>query len=116
MLLTIHVGSARVVSGVRLGGKRAAVACASGHAPAGACDRVAVAVDVVGLQRARPGGRPSVRPGGRREWRGPAILGAEPEILIVGIDEATLDRAGVPIALVHGVLGRALEAISSAGA
>ena len=51
-----------------------------------------------------------------RAWRGPAILGAEPEILIVGIDEATLDRAGVPIALVHGVLGRALEAISSAGA
>ena len=44
-----------------------------------------------------------------RAWRGPAILGAEPEILIVGIDEATLDRAGVPIALVHGVLGRALD-------
>jgi adenylate cyclase len=51
-----------------------------------------------------------------RAWRGPAAPGAGPEILIVGIDEATLQRAGVPIALVHGVLGQALEAISGAGA
>jgi len=51
-----------------------------------------------------------------RAWRGPAVAAAPPEVLIVGIDEATLERADVPIALVHGVLGQALEAISSAGA
>ena len=51
-----------------------------------------------------------------REWRGNRPDGAEVQILIVGIDESTLQRAGVPIALIHGLLGQALEAISGAGA
>src|SRR6202030_129806 len=51
-----------------------------------------------------------------RAWRGDRPGSGAGEILIVGIDESTLDRAGVPIALIHGLLGQALEAISSAGA
>jgi adenylate cyclase len=51
-----------------------------------------------------------------REWRGNRPDGAEVQILIVGIDESTLQRAGVPIALIHGLLGQALEEISGAGA
>ena len=51
-----------------------------------------------------------------REWRGNQADGAQIQILIVGIDESTLQRAGVPIALMHGLLGQALEAISGAGA
>jgi class 3 adenylate cyclase len=54
----------------------------------------------IGLIRACSGGRPA---GG-------------PEIQIVGIDEATLQRSAVPIALIHVPLGQALEAISEAGA
>jgi class 3 adenylate cyclase len=50
-----------------------------------------------------------------RAWRGHESSGGA-EILIVGIDESTLQRAGVPIALIHGLLGQALEGISSAGA
>jgi adenylate cyclase len=51
-----------------------------------------------------------------RAWRADRPGSGANEILIVGIDESTLDRAGVPIALIHGLLGQALEAISSAGA
>ncbi len=51
-----------------------------------------------------------------RAWREPGAAAAGPEVLIVGIDQATLDRAGVPMALIHRVLGQALDAISSAGA
>ncbi len=51
-----------------------------------------------------------------REWRGSRPDEADPQILIVGIDEPTLQRAGVPIALIHGLLGQALETISAAGA
>ena len=48
-----------------------------------------------------------------RAWRTP---GGAPDVQIVGIDEATLQRSGAPIALIHVLLGEALEAISSAGA
>jgi adenylate cyclase len=51
-----------------------------------------------------------------REWRSSRPDEADAQILIVGIDEATLQRAGVPIALIHGLLGQALETISAAGA
>ena len=51
-----------------------------------------------------------------RAWRADRPEGAGVDILIVGIDESTLQRAGVPIALIHGLLGQALEVISSAGA
>jgi adenylate cyclase len=51
-----------------------------------------------------------------RAWRASQGERVEPDVRIVGIDQATLDRAGVPIALIHGVLGQALEAISRAGA
>jgi adenylate cyclase len=51
-----------------------------------------------------------------RAWRGDRTATAGTEILIVGIDESTLERADVPIALIHGLLGQALDAISSAGA
>ncbi len=51
-----------------------------------------------------------------RGWRGSQPDTAGVEILIVGIDEATLQRAAVPIALIHGLLGQALDCISSAGA
>jgi adenylate cyclase len=51
-----------------------------------------------------------------RAWRAEQLDVAGSEIVIVGIDEATLQRGGVPIALIHGLLGPALDAISSAGA
>jgi adenylate cyclase len=51
-----------------------------------------------------------------RAWRGDRPDAAGTEIVIVGIDESTLQRARVPLAMIHGVLGPALEAISSAGA
>jgi adenylate cyclase len=51
-----------------------------------------------------------------RGWRGDRPDGAGADILIVGIDEPTLQRAGVPMALIHRLLGQALEAISEAGA
>jgi adenylate cyclase len=51
-----------------------------------------------------------------RAWRQPAAPAPGPDVLIVGLDQATLDRAGVPMALVHRVLGQALDTISSAGA
>jgi adenylate cyclase len=51
-----------------------------------------------------------------RAWRADRSGTDAPEILIVGIDESTLDRAHVPIAMIHGLLGQALDAISSAGA
>jgi len=51
-----------------------------------------------------------------RAWRASQVERADPDVRIVGIDQATLDRAGVPIALIHGVLGQALDAISKAGA
>ena len=51
-----------------------------------------------------------------RAVRGDRGAGDDSQILIVGIDQATLDRAGAPIALIHGVLGDALEALSGAGA
>jgi len=51
-----------------------------------------------------------------RAWRADRPEGAGVDILTVGIDESTLQRAGVPIALIHGLLGQALEVISSAGA
>jgi adenylate cyclase len=50
-----------------------------------------------------------------RAWRGAQPGDAGDNILIVGIDEPTLQRAGVPIALIHGMLGQALDSISSAG-
>ncbi|HEX4597617.1 MAG TPA: CHASE2 domain-containing protein, partial [Burkholderiaceae bacterium] len=51
-----------------------------------------------------------------RAWRGQQADSAGSEIVIVGIDESTLQRADVPIALIHGLLGQALDAISSSGA
>lgn len=51
-----------------------------------------------------------------RAWRASQVERADADVRIVGIDQATLDRAGVPIALIHGVLGQALDAISRAGA
>lgn len=51
-----------------------------------------------------------------RAWRGGEVEGAGADVRIVGIDQATLDRAGVPIALIHSVLGQALDGISNAGA
>lgn len=51
-----------------------------------------------------------------RAWRAGQVERADPDVRIVGIDQATLDRAGVPIALIHGVLGQALDSISRAGA
>ncbi len=51
-----------------------------------------------------------------RAWRPVQIAGPGAEVIIVGIDDATLAKAGVPIALIHGELGQALDAISGAGA
>jgi adenylate cyclase len=51
-----------------------------------------------------------------RATRAGAAGATDPEVVIVGIDEATLERAGVPLALMHGLLGQALEAISGARA
>jgi adenylate cyclase len=51
-----------------------------------------------------------------RQWRADPPESAGTGITIVGIDEATLQRAGVPIALIHGLLGQALDVISNAGA
>jgi CHASE2 domain-containing sensor protein len=41
-----------------------------------------------------------------RAWRGAQSDDAGDNILIVGIDESTLQRAGVPIALIHGISDR----------
>jgi adenylate cyclase len=50
-----------------------------------------------------------------RLLRDPArALGAAPDVVIVGIDDESLDALGVPMALMHSTLGRALEAIASA--
>jgi adenylate cyclase len=51
-----------------------------------------------------------------RAWRAERPDSATNEIVIVGIDESTLQRGGVPIALIHRLLGQALETISAAGA
>lgn len=48
-----------------------------------------------------------------RLLRAPAPDDAEP-VVVVGIDEATLDAQGVPLAMMHAALGRALEAIAGA--
>jgi adenylate cyclase len=51
-----------------------------------------------------------------RAWRGAQANDPGIEVRIVGIDDATLNRAQVPIALIHGPLAQALDAISSSGA
>jgi len=42
-------------------------------------------------------------------------LPAGPQVVIVGIDEASLNAQGLPMAMLHAPLGRALEAIAAAG-
>jgi adenylate cyclase len=51
-----------------------------------------------------------------RALRADTAPAAGADVVIVGIDETTLDRAGVPLALMHGLLGQALDAISDAHA
>ncbi len=40
---------------------------------------------------------------------------AEPPIVLVGVDEDSLNALGVPMAMMHSALGRALEAVASGG-
>jgi class 3 adenylate cyclase len=48
-----------------------------------------------------------------RWWRGPrANLAPTQDVTIVGIDDESLDALGVPLALIHESLGRALEAVA----
>ena len=51
-----------------------------------------------------------------RAYRKDLSLPPGSDVVIVGIDAASLDGAGVPLALIHRPLGRALEAIAQAGA
>jgi len=42
-----------------------------------------------------------------------SALPTRPQVVVVGIDEASLDAAAVPMAMLHAPLGRALEAIAA---
>ncbi len=51
-----------------------------------------------------------------RWWRGaPAALEPAQDVVLVGIDDQSLDALGLPLAMIHASLGRALEAIALAG-
>jgi len=49
-----------------------------------------------------------------RAGRDPAVA-AQPEVVLVGIDEQSLDTLGVPLAMIHAELGAALESIAAGG-
>ncbi len=51
-----------------------------------------------------------------RSWRAAPVRDDDGQVAIVGIDGATLEQAGVPLALLHQPLGAALQAIAGAGA
>jgi class 3 adenylate cyclase len=51
-----------------------------------------------------------------RAWRAaPAAAPADADVVLVGIDDGTLDALGMPLAMIQGSLGEALEAIARAG-
>jgi len=50
-----------------------------------------------------------------RALRAPtAVQPTRPDVVVVGVDEASLDALGVPMAMMHSALGKALEAIAAA--
>jgi class 3 adenylate cyclase len=51
-----------------------------------------------------------------RWWRDPdRIVAPAQDVVIVGIDDESLDALGVPLAMIHASLGRALQAIAAGG-
>ncbi|HXW65585.1 MAG TPA: CHASE2 domain-containing protein, partial [Burkholderiaceae bacterium] len=49
-----------------------------------------------------------------RAWReSQAALPGRPQVVIVGVDDASLAAVGVPMAMLHGPLGTALQAIAA---